>query len=189
MLNRFQKFVITTASVSLGTAVIHINSAQAFDFSFNQTFGNSGTLTGEFSGTDTNGNGQLDGNEFTIFNSLFQGSETGFENVSWGLTNLAPFSFFVTPNYYSFWVTAPATNALDGRGWRSNSSLGDTVVGYTFSQDGPIAGRYFSQEPLSFTPTAAIPEPTTIAGLTVAGLGMVCARRHQKRKPQKTFKQ
>ncbi len=189
MLNRFQKLIITTFSVSLGTVVFHTNSAQAFNFAFNQTFGSSGTLTGEFSGTDTNGDGQLDGNEFTAFSSLFQGSETGFENVSWGLANLAPFSFFVSPGYYSFWVTAPTANALDGTGWRSSGSLGDTVVGYTFSQDGPIAGRYFSQEPLSFTPTAAIPEPTTIAGLTVAGLGMVCARRRQKRKAQKPFKQ
>jgi hypothetical protein len=186
VLTRIYKFAIVTASAFLGATTINVSSTLAYNFSFNLDLDGSGLLSGEFAGTDTNGNGQLDGNEFTAFSSLFQGSESGFENVAWGLTNLAPFSFFVTPNFYSFWVTDPATD-LTGTGWRSDSTLGETVVGFAFTPDS-IAGRYFSQDTLAFgAPAEAIPEPTTIAGMAVAGLSLTIARGRQK-KGQKSFK-
>lgn len=186
MLTRIYRLAIATASAFLGATTINISSASAYNFSFNLDLDGSGLLTGEFAGTDTDGNGQLDGNEFTAFSSLFQGSEPGFENVTWGLTNLAPFSFFVTPNFYSFWITAPAAD-LTGTGWRSDSTLGETAVGFAFTPDS-IAGRYFSQDTLSFgAPAEAIPEPTTMAGMALAGLSLAVARGRQK-KGRKSFR-
>lgn len=182
MLKRFYTFTSTSVSIALGIAVIQTSPAQAFDFTFSQDFGSAGTLTGEFAGTDTNGNGQLDASEFTSFTSIFQGSEPGFENFSWGLSNLVSSSFFVAPNYYSLLVTDTASSVLDSRGWRSNTLLGETIVGFAPSQN-IVARRYFSQNALSFgNSSEAVPEPTTIAGLTVAGLGMLYARRRQKRR-------
>lgn len=183
MLNRFYRLAIVTASTLLGVTTIPISSALAYNFSFSLDFDSSGTLTGELAGSDRDGNGQLDGNEFTAFSALFQGSEPGFETIAWGLTDLAPFSFFVTPNFYSFWVTN-STAGPGGAGWRSNSTLGETVVGFAFTPDS-IAGRYFSEETLSFgSPAEAIPEPGVIAGLAIAGLGMASARHRQKKSQQ-----
>ncbi|MGA7937175.1 MAG: PEP-CTERM sorting domain-containing protein [Kovacikia sp.] len=180
MLTSFQKLAISASWIATGFAVIDAGIAQAYSFTFQQELTSNGTLSGEFSGTDINGNGQLDATEFATFTSTFQGSEPGFLTATWGLTNLAPFSYFIGPANYTFWVTAPATNPLDGRGWRSNTELGDTVVGYALSQNGPISGRYFAQDSLAFTAAEPVPEPTTIAGIALAGAGLSYIRRRKK---------
>ncbi|UBF25668.1 PEP-CTERM sorting domain-containing protein [Kovacikia minuta CCNUW1] len=179
MFKQFLKWAIAATSVTAGMLVIHANSAQAYSFTFQQDLTSSGTLSGEFAGIDANENGQLDAAEFTTFTSTFQGSEPGFTAVSWGLTNLAPFSYFIGPANYAFWVTAPANTPLNGRGWRSNTELQSTVVGYAFSQDGPISGRYFAQDSLTFT-AAPVPEPASIAGLLMAGASITYIRHRRK---------
>jgi hypothetical protein len=172
------------AIAGLGTIVTVAgldSAAQAASFNFRQVYEvrdgfDGAVLSGEFSGTDTNANGQIDLSEFTSFSSVFTGGTVpGFESLAWGLSNLAAGSFFANADVYNFQVFAPAA----GNGWQSNGSLDFTNVGFVVDPIGGVqAVGYYDQEGLRFRETsAAVPEPMTMAGLAVAGGGLALARR------------
>ncbi|ACK71582.1 hypothetical protein PCC7424_3180 [Gloeothece citriformis PCC 7424] len=175
------KLATTLIGSSLSLALVNMAPAQAAVFyTFTQTFDGGGTLSGEFSGTDVDNNGQIDASEFDSFTSTFTSDVLGFENLSWGLANLAPFSYFVNPNEFSFLLTNPAPFPPGGTGWSSSPLSGTTFVGYAFVQDGQI-GAVFSSESLE-----VVPEPLTMSGVAIAlGFGTLYKRaKHKKAKKQ-----
>jgi hypothetical protein len=184
--NSVQALLVGAASATVASAIVNANIAQAFSFSFAQVFESSGILTGDFSGSDANGNGSLEANEFTSFASLFVGDEAAFSTVRLGLESLVATSYFTAPDNFAFILTDVAAD----RGFQSFAfpgEVGETYVGFAPSA-GIVSARYATPEPLVFveTPAEAIPEPATMAGLALAGLGMRQLRRRQQNAPSRT---
>jgi hypothetical protein len=164
-------FKLAAGVVSGAVVAIIVTPAQAASvYTFRQVFDGGEVLSGEFSGADTDNNGQIDFSEFTSFTSTFVSAEPGFENLSWGLGNLANFSYFASADDYNFWVTDPAPYPPGGKGWNSNGQEGSTFVGFSFVEDGPIAAVFSASEPLNITP---VPESSSPIGLLLATAGIV----------------
>ncbi len=186
MNNLIQKLATSTATVTLSLVVLSSVRAQAVPtYFFSQTLANDGILSGAFSGTDSNINGQIDANEFTAFTSEFQSTIPGFTNLTWGLANLSPLSYFTSPDDYSFTVTAPGPFP-SGTGWNSSSLGLATYVGYASDAEGPISSVDSQTDTLQFTPVpeniTAVPEPSSIGvgSAVVLGIGCLILKRKQK---------
>lgn len=192
MNNLIQKLVVSSTSflslVVLSSAPVQALSPAIFTYSFSQTLANDGILTGGFSGVDDNHDSQIEFDEFIAFTSQFQSTIPDFLNLSWGIADLAPLSYFASPDDYSFTLTTgPYPN---GTGWNSTSSGLATYVGYANIQDGPISSVDSQTDVLQFTslssPGAAVPEPSTIGGAVVFGIGCLMLKRKFRKSKSRT---
>lgn len=191
MLTRFQNLAVAAAGALIGSAVVSAAPAQAFTLAFARQF-DEGILFGSFTGTDANSNGVIEGAEFTAFSSTFlnQPPLTDVEplpefgtSTSWGLSDLLASSSnrYVSNSDFSFFLVNSSLKA-----WQSFSNpeldFGFSTIGTVVSNDpaAVINGFTFS-DAIAFDRAEAVPEPMTVAGLAVAGAGMVAARRRQQR--------
>jgi hypothetical protein len=120
----------------------------------------SGTLSGAFSGTDSNANGRLDSGEFTSFSAAWDETLAPpvLGDFTLGLASLNQQSYFASAKDF-------ALNATQGSfGFISRSALDQTFVGDSFSP-GNVATAFAGRA----LPIAQVPEPAA-AALLLAGL-------------------
>jgi hypothetical protein len=169
--------LLTVGATAAIAAIVIAAPAQAFNISFRFSFldadedpSNDPALLGFFVAEDANSNARLDFEEITAFAAAF--TDLG-ESVSWGLADLSPDSFYVSPDDY-FLAAISGLNSF-----RSNSlfAAGGSVAASTEVEAG---FTYFDASPLTFHPPVAVPEPATMVGLALAGAGLTAARRRKQ---------
>lgn len=185
MINQFPKAWAIAASAAIGAAAVSAAPAQAFTLSFTTNF-DEGTLFGFFTGTDADKNGAITGTEFTDFSSTFlnTGDLPLFgSRTNWTLSDLlASESRYTGPDNFSLFLVSQTLGDPDlGKfAWQSFNNPGDpgfSAIGVAPSSE--VLAAFTFGESLQYDRSVAVPEPATMTGLALAGLGMAYVRRRR----------
>ncbi len=191
------KVTVVTATAALSLGVFKVNPAQAAGFSFSQTgFTGGGTLSGMFSGDDTDNNEVINLTELTSWMLSFTG-DSAVDDISHNsLSNLVNFAYSIPGNFLAFLAsgddlndpnTAGAISIFAGLGgatiaFNDASVLVDLDIGMCVSnEDCSVSSALISVTP------KPIPEPLTMLGVgTAVGFGSFFKRKLAEKKDKES---
>ena len=182
--------MVTLSSIGApqpGMAATVTFSQSGFIYSVAEDVLSSSGLSGSFSYDDRLIGSPITAQDLTNFQANF--TPVVGPRLTWDETSLTTFSFLY-PAELSF--AANRSGASTPNPSQINTDARSTVVSGLDPGSGQVSYRFFSQSPVFisqvFAPSslqrdvAAVPEPTTIAGLGLAGAGLMAWRRKGRQK-------